>query len=66
MFTCPLVLSCGGSVPSNEEAETVQSESDGGTEGGALDDCLPPSAPNEALETNKHVEQSLIHGCENN
>lgn len=50
-LTCLLVLSCAGSGPSNEEAESVQSDSAGDTEGGAPVHRLHPSAPYKAEET---------------
>ena len=60
LFTCRLVLSCDDPVPSNKEAASVQSESDGDTEGGALNDQLRPSAPYKAEKTNTHAEQKLV------
>lgn len=60
LFTCRLVLSCVDPVPSNKEAASVQSESDGDTEGGALNDQLRPSAPYKAEETNTHAEQKPV------
>lgn len=52
VFTCRLVPSFGGSIRSNKEAVTVQSESDEDTVGGSQTHHLHPSALSEAEETN--------------